>query len=83
MTTSRLTAGSPFPALDWPAVGGGRVNPANCDGWQLLVVYRGKHCPMCKKYLATLNEMLGDFRAAKIDVSVLSSDGLEKARTES
>jgi len=83
MTPSRFTAGSPFPALDWPAVGGGHVNPAKGDGWRLLVVYRGKHCPLCKKYLATLNEMLGDFKAANIDVSVLSADGLEKARTES
>ena len=83
MSPSRLTAGSPFPALDWPAVGGGRVNPAKGDGWRLLVVYRGKHCPLCKKYLSTLNEMLDDFKAANIDVSVVSTDGLEKASTES
>ena len=48
----------------------------------MLVIYRGKHCPLCKKYLATLNEMLGEFKSASIDVSVLSTDGLEKASTE-
>jgi hypothetical protein len=64
MSPSRLTAGSPFPSLDWPAVGGGRVNPAKGDGWRLLVVYRGRHCTLCKKYLATLNEMLDDFKAS-------------------
>lgn len=83
MTPSRFTAGSRFPALDWPAVGGDRVNPVAGDGWRLLVIYRGRHCPLCKKYLATLNEMLADFKAANIDVSVLSTDGEEKARTES
>lgn len=82
MTPSRMTAGSSFPAMEWPAVGGGRVDPAKGDGWQLLVIYRGKHCPLCKKYLATLNGMLGAFKAANIDVAVLSTDSLEKARTE-
>ena len=29
--------------------------------WQLLVIYRGLHCPICKKYLGQLNEMKADF----------------------
>jgi peroxiredoxin len=82
MTTSLFTAGTPFPSLDWPAVGGGRVKPATGEGWRLLVIYRGKHCPLCKMYLATLNEMLGEFKSANIDVSVLSTDSLQKASTE-
>lgn len=57
------------PAIDRPAVSGGRAHPAKGDGWQLLLVYRGKHCPLCEKYLATLNGLPGDFKAANINVS--------------
>jgi len=29
--------------------------------WQLLVIYRGLHCPICKKYLSQINGMKADF----------------------
>lgn len=48
--------------------------------WQLIVVYRGLHCPLCKKYLAQLNEMPPDFHALNVEVLALSGDPLEKAQ---
>lgn len=78
-----LKAGSPFPALRWKAVSGQYVSPAEQAGWRALIVYRGKHCPLCEKYLATLGDLLDGFNAAGIAVSVVSADPLEKAKAES
>ncbi len=82
MDNTELKAGAQFPALGWPAVSGGRVSPAEGSGWRALIVYRGKHCPLCEKYLATLDELLDQFTASGIAVSVLSADPLEKAQAE-
>ena len=48
------------------------------DRWTMLVVYRGKHCPRCKRYLNKLNDMLADWTAI-MDVVVVSADTEEKA----
>lgn len=82
MDTTRMAAGIRFPNLAWPAVGGGQVAPADGEGWRLLVVYRGKHCPLCTKYLRTLNHMQEQFKAAGVAVSAVSADPLEKAEAE-
>ena len=46
--------------------------------WTILFVYRGKHCPRCKKYLNKLNAALADWTAV-MDVIVVSADTKEKA----
>lgn len=79
---SKFTPGAPFPSLTWPTVQGGKIDIAGQEGWRMLVVYRGKHCPLCKRYLKTLNAMLGDFSAAGIAVAALSADPLEKAQAD-
>lgn len=56
--------------------------PSNGSGWRLRVVYRGKHCPLCKTYLNTLNEMVGEFQAANIALFTVSADGKEKAEAD-
>ncbi len=78
----KMPAGSKFPDMSWDAVAGNRVNPLETEGWRLLIVYRGKHCPLCKKYLTTLNDMLGDFESAGIKVMVVSADPQEKAAAQ-
>ena len=80
--TAKMAAGATFPNLSWPAVGGGRVEPAAGDGWRLLIVYRGQHCPVCKTYLGTLNKLLDDFKAAGVTASVVSADTVGKAQAE-
>jgi peroxiredoxin len=81
-TATKLPAGAVFPAMSWPQVGGGIVDPWKEPGWRMLVVYRGKHCPLCKRYFKTLDGMLGDFRAAGIAVMAVSADSLEKAQAD-
>ncbi|MEP0519620.1 MAG: redoxin domain-containing protein [Hyphomicrobiales bacterium] len=46
--------------------------------WTILFVYRGKHCPRCKKYLNKLSHALPQWSEA-MDVVVVSADTKEKA----
>lgn len=80
--TMKLQSGARFPAMSWPRVGGGDINAAASEGWRVLVVYRGKHCPLCKKYFKTLDGMLDDFKAAKVAVMAVSADTKEKAEAD-
>lgn len=48
--------------------------------WQMLVIYRGLHCPICKKYLSQLNEMKADFDKMNVQIVAASTDPREKAQ---
>ena len=50
--------------------------------WQLVIVYRGKHCGRCKKYLNTLQEMQTAWYDAGFDVVAVSADSREKAQMD-
>ncbi len=53
-----LEAGSVFPTIEVAKLGGGTLVLGEASGehdWKLVVVYRGLHCPICKKYLAQLD----------------------------
>lgn len=78
----KLAAGADFPAISVPRLGGGEVSPATGEGWRLLVVYRGKHCPLCKPYLVTLNALIDEFAAAGVSVAAISADPEEKAAAD-
>ena len=79
---SRIPAGSAFPALEWSQTDGGMLAPAGTEGWRLLVVYRGAHCPLCRKYLKTLESLQPAFADAGITVAALSADPGERAIKE-
>jgi peroxiredoxin len=78
----KLQAGAEFPTLSVPKVGGGNLELGGQPGWKTIVVYRGKHCPLCRKYLKTLEGLLDGFRTAQIDVVAVSADPKEKAESE-
>jgi peroxiredoxin len=82
MTQTKLEAGSAFPTLTLPKVGGGEISVGGAGGWRMLVVYRGKHCPLCKTYLKNLGGLLDGYREAGVDIAVVSGDPKEKAETE-
>jgi len=79
---TKLAAGAAFPDVTVPRLGGGEIAPAAMAGWRLLVVYRGKHCPLCKPYLGTLNTLLDEFEAAGVAVLAVSADPEEKAAAD-
>jgi len=85
MAKHKLQAGEAFPAMTVPKLGGGSVElgkPSEDHDWKMVVVYRGKHCPLCTRYLKTLNEMLPDLKALGIDVVAVSADPAEKAEAQ-
>ncbi|WP_298818985.1 redoxin domain-containing protein [uncultured Roseibium sp.] len=51
------------------------------DRWTMLFVYRGKHCPRCKRFLNKLNAALDNWTNV-LDVVVVSADSEDKARAD-
>lgn len=50
------------------------------DNFTLLVVYRGKHCPICKKYLQTIQNHLNEFTEKGVNIIAISSDSEKRAK---
>lgn len=79
---SRPAAGDPMPVMAVPRVGGGEILIGDAPGWQAVFVYRGSHCPLCRHYLASLNEQADAFRGLGIGLAAVSADTRLKAETE-
>jgi peroxiredoxin len=71
----------PSPSLEFPLVGGGtwRLADAKPALFQMIVVYRGLHCPICKRYLGELEGLLPEFARRGVDVVTTSMDTEERA----
>ena len=50
------------------------------ENFTMVVFYRGLHCPICSKYLAELDKLVGDFAEAGVSILALSSDGEDRAK---
>ncbi len=81
-TTTKLAAGSRFPEMRLAQAGGGEINLGGTGRWQAVIVYRGRHCPLCKKYLKNLDGLKEDFEAAGVDLVAVSGDPRDKAETD-
>ncbi len=82
--TNKLHAGSTFPALPVQSLDGEAVDVSKPQGnadWHMLVVYRGRHCPLCTKYLNQLEGFVGRLRDNGVSVVAVSGDS--KAQLES
>ena len=85
MTSLKLAAGAPFPAFDVSLLNGGRrtlTKPKQAFEWMLIVIYRGKHCPLCTKYLKELNAVLPELNKIGIDALAISADDSDKAEAQ-
>lgn len=82
MVDQRLAPGKPMPKISLPLMNGGKIELGGEGRWQLAVIYRGRHCPLCRKYLKTLDGLLDDFQQAGIDVVAVSSDPRQRAQEE-
>lgn len=71
-----LVPRNPVPSLNVPLVSGGRfvlgINPG--ERFDLIVFYRGLHCPICAKYLLELEKLSSEFTARGVQVLAVSSD---------
>ena len=71
----------PVPALAVDTTGNGRyvlgANPG--ERFDLIVFYRGLHCPLCVSYLKELDRLLPEFEKRGVRVLAVSSDDVERA----
>ncbi len=82
MTNSKPRVGAPIDEMSWSTTSGDTVSVGQSkDRWTMLFVYRGKHCPRCKRFLNKLNAVLPAWQAV-MDVVVLSADTAEKAQAD-
>ena len=59
---------------------GGKIELGAPTGrWQMIVVYRGKHCPVSKNYLASLQQIYYELDELGVEVIAVSGDGRERA----
>src|SRR5512146_1403795 len=69
------------PPLDLPLTTGGRftLGAAKPAAFELLVFYRGLHCPICTKYLLELERLEPQFRQRGVQAIAISSDDQGRA----
>ncbi|GIU12022.1 MULTISPECIES: peroxiredoxin-like family protein [unclassified Shewanella] len=83
MSSIKFTAGAPFPDIKLPSLTGEPISlsmPASGYDWRLVIIYRGKHCPLCTRYLNELEKLAADFMKLGIDIVAASADSLEQAQ---
>ena len=76
MTPSALMPRQAVPTLDLPLTQGGRYVGGEQPGerFDLLVFYRGLHCPICAKYLLELERLGEAFQKRGVRIVAISSD---------
>lgn len=82
MLSTKLAAGELFPEIIVNADENAPVNisrPKSEYDWQMILVYRGRHCPLCTKYLNELEHYLGRLNKLKIGLAVVSADTKEQS----
>lgn len=81
MHTNKIHAGAEFPTLPVQTLDGETVDISKATGdadWHMVVVYRGKHCPMCTKYLNRLESFIRPLADIGISVAAVSGDSKEQ-----
>ena len=80
MTTIKPKVGAKIEEMRFPIVGSEKEVSIGQpkDRWTMLFVYRGKHCPRCKRFLNKLNAALPAW-SDLLDVVVVSADTQDKA----
>jgi len=82
MSHQALLPRYPVPNLNVPFVGGGRfvLGAVAADTFDLIVFYRGLHCPVCFKYLLELERLSAEFAARGVHVLAVSGDVESRGR---
>ncbi|GHB02596.1 thioredoxin peroxidase [Algimonas arctica] len=80
--TTLMTPKSKIPTIELPLVSGGTFNMAEAspENFQIIVVYRGLHCPKCKAQLKAIDPRVADIRADGHDIVAVSMDTEERAQ---
>ncbi|HCG9718973.1 TPA: peroxiredoxin family protein [Vibrio parahaemolyticus] len=79
--SQKLKAGDAFPTLEATKLDGTKVKLGQPQGnatWQAVFVYRGKHCPLCTKYLNEIETYKQAFIEAGVDILAVSGDSKQQ-----
>lgn len=82
MKSLKLFSSDTFPEMKLKTINGVEVSlgrPQSPFSWQMIIVYRGQHCPLCTKYLEELTQLQGEFEAEGVELLAISADTLDKA----
>lgn len=82
MHVNKPMPGAAFQSINVPQLGGGTLDlgaRSSADHWKLVVVYRGRHCPICTRYVGQLSALLPELAALNIDVAAVSADSAARA----
>lgn len=73
---------TPAPDLSFPLISGGDWSLANQkpENFTIVVFYRGTHCPICKNFLAEIEEQVDTARAQGVEIVAVSMDGSERTQ---
>ncbi len=77
MKPNKIVAGSLFPEVEVRSLGGDTVNLSEKKSgtdWKMVVVYRGKHCPLCTKYLNELETFKQALEDINVEIVAVSGD---------
>ncbi|WP_422106350.1 peroxiredoxin-like family protein [Winogradskyella sp.] len=82
ITQQKLTPQTQAQALHVNLLGGNtwKLEDQNPEHFTMLVFYRGLHCPVCEKYLKTLNGLLDAYAEKGVDIIAISMDVEARAR---
>ncbi len=81
MYTQKMHPATTFPDINVTLSTGESVSLTSkeegCD-WKMVVVFRGKHCPICTKYLNKLEDFKGRLREINTDLVAISGDSKQQ-----
>ncbi len=83
MQTNKLHAGAEFPSLPATNPDGETIDiskPTGDADWQMVVVYRGRHCPLCTKFLNALAGYRQRLLDIGVDIAAVSADSEAQLR---
>ncbi|CZF81452.1 Thiol-disulfide oxidoreductase ResA [Grimontia celer] len=81
--SNKLAAGGEFPSITLKDLEGGEHTlgkPREGATWQMVVIYRGRHCPMCTRYLNHLEDYKD--KLADIGIDIVAASGDSSAQLE-
>lgn len=81
MYSKRLKAGVAFPEITATLQDGTPTTlgrPAGDADWKMVLVYRGRHCPLCTKYLNRLEGYRDRLAGIGVDLVAVSADSRDQ-----
>jgi peroxiredoxin len=79
-TTPKLHPGQAFAARRFRQLDAGEFEFGAAGSWQALFVLRGQHCPICKSYLAEIEQRRAAFTELGVSLAAVSADSEAQTR---